>query len=161
MTNDGALYYTRKGYEEEKAKLEYLKGEKRDEIIKRIETARGFGDLSENAEYDEARKDQRENEAEIQRLEARLSNVIIYDENDLSCDSVQIGHFVTVKCLWNSKVVEYQLVGSAEANPLEGKISNAAPVGIAISGKKVGDVVDVTVPNGIRQYKILKIRTPD
>jgi len=161
MTEDGVVYLTKKKHDELKEKLAYLKGQKRDEIIRRIEISRGFGDLSENAEYDEARNEQRDNEADIIRLEAMLANVKLYDESDLSCDNVQLGNFVTVLCLWNNKSIDYQIVGSAEADPVNRKLSNASPVGSALIGKAVGDVVEVQVPAGVRQYKITDIRLPE
>ncbi|MBQ3893958.1 MAG: transcription elongation factor GreA, partial [Clostridia bacterium] len=150
-------------YAEEQAYLSYLKGEKKEEIVRRIEEARSRGDLSENAEYDEALNEQRDNEAEIARLTAKLSrdDIIFYDEGQLTNDEVRIGNFVKVECLWNGKVVDYQVVGSSEANPLEGKISNNSPVGSALIGKKIGDVVSVQVPAGVREYKVLDIRIPD
>ena len=140
-----------------------MKGEKKEEIVRRIEEARSRGDLSENAEYDEALNEQRDNEAEIARLTAKLSrdDIIFYDEGQLTNDEVRIGNFVKVECLWNGKVVDYQVVGSSEANPLEGKISNNSPVGSALIGKKLGDVVSVQVPAGVREYKVLDIRIPD
>ena len=163
MASDGPIYYTTKRYAEEQAYLSYLKGEKKEEIVRRIEEARSRGDLSENAEYDEALNEQRDNEAEIARLTAKLSrdDIIFYDEGQLTNDEVRIGNFVKVECLWTGKVVDYQVVGSSEANPLEGKISNNSPVGSALIGKKLGDVVSVQVPAGVREYKVLDIRIPD
>lgn len=161
MAEDGTIFITKKKYDEEKARLAYLKGQKRDEIIKRIETARGFGDLSENSEHDDAREAQRDNEAEIKRLEAMLANVVFYDESNLSDKEVQLGNFVTVLCLWNDKTVEYQIVGSLEADPLAHRISNVSPIGSALIGKGIGDTVEVNVPAGVREYKIIGIKLPE
>ena len=160
-TSDEPIYYTQKGFDEEQAYLDYLEGEKREEIVRRIEEARSRGDLSEHAEYDEARTEQRDNEAEIIRRHEKLRRAVIVGEENLTIDKVQIGNFVKVECLWNGKVVDYQVVGSAEANPLEGKISNVSPVGAALIGKGCGEVVPVEVPAGVREYKILEIRIPE
>ena len=159
---DGEKYYmSEKRFNELKEKLQYLKGAKREEIIRKIDTARGFGDLSENAEYDEARREQRENEADIIFNENLLENAVVYDTAGASNDKVQIGNFVSVLCMWNDKVIEYQIVGSIEADPLEHRISNASPIGAALMDKSVGDVVEVNVPAGIRKYQITGIRLPE
>lgn len=146
-----------KTFAEFKEKLAYLKGQKRDEIIHRIEFARGLGDLSENAEYDEARNEQRENEAEIERLDAILARADVYSLKDLKCEKAELGNIVSVLCKWNGKTIDYSLVGSVEADPLAHKISNASPLGQALFGKKVGDTVEVQVPAGTREYEITGI----
>ncbi len=147
---------TQKGYDEKLAHLSYLKGEKTQEILKRIDIARGFGDLSENSEYDEARQAQTDNNAEIARLEAILKNVEII-ESASSTDVVAMGHDVLLKSLWNNKETLYYIVGFAEVDPFKNYISNDTPLGAAILGKKVGDKVVVHAPKGDREYEILKI----
>ena len=159
--NDGKKQISREKFEEKQKELDYRKGEKRQEILNRKAFARSLGDLSENSELDQANSDQVENEAKIAELEEFLATAIIYDESNLSTDKVQLGNFVTVLCMWNNKVIDYQIVGSAEADPFNQKISNVSPVGQALVGKEVGDVVEVQVPSGTRQYKITDIRLPE
>ena len=131
------------------------------EIIKRIEIARGFGDLSENSEYDDAKREQQENEAEKHRIEEILKNYVLIDETDLNTDTVRLGQCVTLYDYDFEEEVEYYLVGSTEADPIAGKISNESPVGQAILGKKVDDIVEVETLDGVVRYKIVKIRIPD
>ncbi len=158
---EGKKYYMcQKTLDGLRDKIAYLKGAKREEIIRKIDTARGFGDLSENSEYDEARNEQRANEADIVDLENVLENAVVYDV-PTSTDSVQLGSYVSVLCMWNSKVIEYQIVGSIEADPLEHKTSHESPIGQALIEKKLGDTVEVEVPAGVRQYKITEIRLPE
>lgn len=154
-------HLTREGLKHYQEKLEYLKGEKTIEIIKRIEIARGFGDLSENSEYDDAKREQQENEAEKHRIEEILKNYILIDDNDLNTDMVRLGQCVTLYDFDFEEEVEYYLVGSTEADPLAGKISNESPVGAAILGKKVNDEVIVETLDGPVKYKIVSIRIPD
>ena len=154
-------HLTKEGLKHYQEKLEYLKGEKTIEIIKRIEIARGFGDLSENSEYDDAKREQQENEAEKHRIEEILKNYILIDEKDLDTDVVRLGQCVTLYDYDFEEEVEYYLVGSTEADPMAGKISNESPVGAAILGKKVEDVVVVETLDGPVKYKIVGIRIPD
>ena len=154
-------HLTREGLKHYQEKLEYLKGEKTTEIIKRIEIARGFGDLSENSEYDDAKREQQENEAEKHRIEEILKNYILIDENDLDTDVVRLGQCVTLYDYDFEEEVEYYLVGSTEADPMAGKISNESPVGAAILGKKVNDEVVVETLDGPVKYKVVSIRIPD
>ena len=151
---------TKEGLKHYQEKLEYLKGEKTMEIIKRIEIARGFGDLSENSEYDDAKREQQENEAEKHRIEEILKNYVLIDENDLNTDVVRLGQCITLYDFDFDEDVEYYLVGSTEADPLAGKISNESPVGQAILGKKLNDIVEVETLDGIAKYKIVNIRIP-
>ena len=153
-------HLTREGLKHYQEKLEYLKGEKTLEIIKRIEIARGFGDLSENSEYDDAKREQQENEAEKHRIEEILKNYILIDEKDLDTDIVRLGQCVTLYDYDFEEEVEYYLVGSTEADPMAGKISNESPVGAAILGKKVNDEVEVETLDGPVKYKIVSIRVP-
>ena len=154
-------HLTREGLKHYQEKLEYLKGEKTLEIIKRIEIARGFGDLSENSEYDDAKREQQENEAEKHRIEEILKNYILIDEKDLDTDIVRLGQCVTLYDYDFEEEVEYYLVGSTEADPMAGKISNESPVGAAILGKKVNDEVIVETLDGPIKYKIVSIRIPE
>lgn len=141
---------TKKGLEEKQAYLTYLKGEKTREIVQRIDIARGFGDLSENSEYDEARQAQTDNNQEIARLEALLKEVEI-----IKSSSYQL------KCLWNNKIVDYEVVGGAEADPFNNMISEDSPVGQALKNAKVGDKFTVRVPAGERSYEVLKASKED
>lgn len=154
-------HLTKEGLKHYQEKLEYLKGEKTIEIIKRIEIARGFGDLSENSEYDDAKREQQENEAEKHRIEEILKNYILIDEKDLDTDVVRLGQCVTLYDFDFEEEVEYYLVGSTEADPMAGKISNESPVGAAILGKKLEDEVVVETLDGPVKYKIVGIRIPD
>lgn len=153
-------HLTKEGLKHYQEKLEYLKGEKTMEIIKRIEIARGFGDLSENSEYDDAKREQQENEAEKHRIEEILKNYVLIDESDLDTDVVRLGQCVTLYDYDFEEEIEYYLVGSTEADPLAGKISNESPVGAAILGKKVNDEVEVETLDGPVKYKIVSIRVP-
>ncbi|MBS5843715.1 MAG: transcription elongation factor GreA [Clostridiales bacterium] len=160
MAEKKPTHLTKEGLKHYQEKLEYLKGEKTMEIIKRIEIARGFGDLSENSEYDDAKREQQENEAEKHRIEEILKNYVLIDENDLNTDVVRLGQCITLYDFDFDEDVEYYLVGSTEADPLAGKISNESPVGQAILGKKLNDIVEVETLDGIAKYKIVNIRIP-
>ena len=160
MAEKKPTHLTKEGLKHYQEKLEYLKGEKTMEIIKRIEIARGFGDLSENSEYDDAKREQQENEAEKHRIEEILKNYVLIDENDLNTDVVRLGQCITLYDFDFDEDVEYYLVGSTEADPLAGKISNESPDGQAILGKKLNDIVEVETLDGIAKYKIVNIRIP-
>lgn len=160
MAEKKPTHLTKEGLKHYQEKLEYLKGEKTMEIIKRIEVARGFGDLSENSEYDDAKREQQENEAEKHRIEEILNNYVLIDENDLNTDIVRLGQCITLYDFDFDEDVEYYLVGSTEADPLAGKISNESPVGQMILGKKLNDIVEVETLDGIAKYKIVNIRIP-
>lgn len=149
---------TQEGYNKLEEQLNYLKTEKRTEIAERIKTARGFGDLSENSEYDEAKSAQRENEEEIAELEQKIRNAKIIDEAEIDTKIVQIGNLVKLLDLEFNEEVEYTIVGSTEVNLAENKVSNVSPIGKALLGKKKGEVVDVDAPAGVIQYKILAIK---
>lgn len=152
------IYLTQEGYKEKEQRLEYLKSEKRQEVIEKLKTAREFGDLSENAEYDAARDEQRKLEAEIEMLEETLRVAKIVDVNSVKKDKVAVGCKVTLLDLEFDEEEEYSIVGSLEANPNAGMISNESPIGKAIIGKKKGDVVDIETPAGKIQMKIVAIR---
>lgn len=149
---------TQEGYNNLEKELEYLKTEKRVEIAERIKTALGFGDLSENSEYDEAKNAQAENEVKIAELENKLRYAKVIDEKDIDTKTVQIGNTVKLYDVEFDEEVEYTIVGSTEVNLAENKISNESPIGRALLGAKKGATVDVEAPAGIIQYKILSIK---
>ena len=138
--------------------LKKLMHEERPAVIKAIEEARAQGDISENAEYDEAKNEQAFVEGRILQLENMLKNASIIDESEASTEFVSIGSVVKVKDFEFDEEVEYSIVGSAEADPMNFKISNESPVGSSLVGKKVGDVVEVVVPDGVNKFEILDIR---
>ena len=148
---------TQEGYDNLEKELNYLKTEKRAEIAERIKVALGFGDLSENSEYDEAKTAQTENETKIAELESKLRHAKIIDEKDIDTKTVQIGNKVKVFDVEFKEEVEYTIVGSTEVNLLENKISNESPLGKALIGAKKGATVEVEAPEGIIQYNILSI----
>ena len=140
-------------------RYDYLLNVKRKEIINAIEIARGFGDLSENAEYTEARNDQAKNEAEITRLKALIENAEVVDESELSTDRVSVGITVRYENTDTGAQSEYGIVGAGadEADPDEGRISSESPIGAALLGKTVGDIVDVEIPRGTLHLRIVDI----
>ena len=142
-------------YEEE---LHDLKVVKRQEVAQKIKEAREQGDLSENAEYDAAKDEQRDIEARIEELEKILKNAEVVVEDEVDLDKINIGCIVKILDVEYSEELEYKIVGSTEANSLDGKISNESPVGRALLGKKAGETVDVETQAGVIQYKILDIR---
>jgi transcription elongation factor GreA len=146
------------GLEKLKEELQYLSTDKRREVAERIKEAREFGDISENSEYDDAKNEQAMLEARIAQLQERLRMATVVDPSDLSSDVVQVGSVVHVKDESTGKSQKYTIVGSAEANPSQLKLSNESPVGRALLGHKRNDVVSVQVPRGpARQLKITKI----
>jgi len=149
---------TQEGYANLEKELEYLKTEKRVEIAERIKVALGFGDLSENSEYDEAKNAQAENEVKIAELENKLRYAKVIDEKDIDTKTVQIGNTVKLHDIEFDEDVEYTIVGSTEVDLAENKISNESPIGRALLGAKKGATVEVDAPAGIIQYKILSIK---
>jgi transcription elongation factor GreA len=146
------------GLEKLKADLEYLQVEKRREVAERIKEAREFGDIMENSEYDDAKNEQAMLEARIAQLEEKLRSAMVIDSSELSTDQVRVGSVVHVKDEKTGKSVKYTIVGSAEANPADNKLSNESPVGKALLGHKRNEVVEVPVPRGPkRKLKITKI----
>lgn len=139
-------------------KLEHLKSVRRQEVAERIKQAIEFGDISENSEYEDAKNEQAFIEGEIITLEKMLRNAKIIDEGDIGTDTVTLGSTVMLEDMEFGDKLEYTIVGSAEADPTENKISNESPVGQAILGKKVGSIVEVNVPAGILKYEILGIK---
>lgn len=158
MSQSKKFIMTYEGVKKLEEELEYLKTVKRKEITEKIKVALGYGDLSENSEYDEAKNDQAFTEGKIMQLENMLKNAVVVDESEIPKDKVSVGTIVKVMDYEFDEEVEYTIVGSAEADPMNFKISNESPVGSALIGKKVGDVVDVTVPSGISKFEILEIR---
>ena len=149
---------TREGYEKLRQEIEHLSTEKRREVADRIRVAREFGDISENAEYDDSKNEQAMLEHRIATLEERLMAARVIDEGDVTSDVVSVGSRVRLKDMDANETVEYQIVGSAEANPAEQRLSNESPVGKAILGRKKGEVVEVAAPRGSLKYKILDIK---
>lgn len=148
---------TQEGLKKMEEELEYLKSVRRREIAARIKQAIDFGDISENSEYDEAKNEQAFVEGRIALLEEKLRNVKLIDEVDISTDVVSIGSKIRLKDLDTNEEFEYMIVGSAEANPIDYKISNESPVGNALLGKKKGSVVEISVPAGTIRYEIMDI----
>lgn len=148
---------TYEGLKKLEEELEQLRGPKRMEIKERIKVALSFGDISENSEYDEAKNEQAYVEGRIIQLETMLKNARVIDEEDVSTDKVTIGSKVRLLDMEYNDEIVYTIVGSTEANPAQFKISNESPVGAALMHKKKGNVVEVTVPDGILKFKILKI----
>ena len=149
---------TQEGYNNLEKELNYLRTEKRTEIADRIKIALGFGDLSENSEYDEAKNAQAENEVKIAELENKLRYAKIIDEKDIDTETVQVGNIVKVLDIEFDEKIEYTIVGSTEVNLAENKISNESPLGKALLGAKKNNVVEVEAPAGIMKYKILSIK---
>ena len=149
---------TQEGYDNLDKELNYLKTEKRTEIAERIKVALGFGDLSENSEYDEAKTAQAENEVKIAELENKLRHARIINEKEIDTDTVQIGNTVKVLDIEFDEEVEYTIVGSTEVDLLENKISNESPLGEALLGAKKKQTVEVNAPAGTMKYKILDIK---
>jgi transcription elongation factor GreA len=157
MSETKKFLMTYEGVKKLEDELEFLKTVKRKEITEKIKVALGYGDLSENSEYDEAKNDQAFTEGRILQLENMLRNAQVVDEEDLPKDVVAVGTTVKVKDYEFDEEVEYFIVGSAEADPMNFKISNESPVGAALIGKKVGEEIDVVVPGGTSKFKILSI----
>ena len=149
---------TQEGYDNLEKELNYLRTEKRTEIADRIKVALGFGDLSENSEYDEAKNAQAENEVKIAELENKLRYAKIIDEKDIDTETVQIGNIVKVLDMEFDEKIEYTIVGTTEVDLAENKISNESPLGRALLGAKKNNVVEVQAPAGIMKYKILSIK---
>ena len=158
MSQSKKFIMTYEGVKKLEEELEYLKTVKRKEITEKIKVALGYGDLSENSEYDEAKNDQAFTEGRIIQLENMLKNAVVVDESEIPKDKVSVGSIVKVMDYEFDEEVEYTMVGSAEAGPMNFKISNESPVGSALLGKKVGDVVEVAVPNGVSKFEVLEIR---
>ncbi|GAA0117170.1 transcription elongation factor GreA [Clostridium senegalense] len=158
MSDTKKYVMTYEGVKKLEEELEFLKTVKRKEITEKIKVALGYGDLSENSEYDEAKNEQAFVEGRIIQLENMLRNASVVDESELDNDIVSVGSIVRVKDFQFDEEVEFAIVGSAEADPMENKISNESPVGSALIGKGVGDVVEAIIPDGTSKYEIIEIR---
>lgn len=145
------------GYKNLEKELEYLVTVKRAEVAQKLKEARSFGDLSENAEYDEAKNEQAILESQIQEMEATIANAVVVDESELSDDEVGVGSIVTLRDLELEKDMTVQIVGSTEADHKKNKISEDAPIGVAALKKKVGDIIEVEAPVGTIKMEILAI----
>ncbi|MBI4171239.1 MAG: transcription elongation factor GreA [Actinobacteria bacterium] len=152
------IILTAEGYEKLKEEIELLRNDKRRDIAERIRVAREFGDIAENAEYDDAKNAQAMLEHKIMLLEERLLHARVIDAGDVDTSVVSIGSRVRLKDMDANETVEYHIVGSAEANPAEHKLSNESPVGRAIIGHKKGETVEVSAPRGSLKFKILDIK---
>ena len=155
--NNKEILLTEEGYKKMEAELEKLKTETRAEIAERIKVALGFGDLSENSEYDEAKNAQAENEDKIVELEAKLRFAKIIDDSEIDTKKVQVGNTVKVLDMEFDEEVEYTIVGTTEADITQNKISIESPIGSALLGAKKNQIVEVQVPAGVSKYKILSI----
>ena len=148
MSNKKQMLYTPEGFKVLTDELDYLKTVRREEIKEAIAVAKGFGDLSENAEYDEARNDQAKTEARIKELEELVANAVIVDETKIDANVVSLGSAVTVYDVEEDEDITYNIVGSNEVNPVERKISDQSPIGKALMGQKKGAKVVVELPHG-------------
>ena len=157
MEENKEVLLTQEGFDKLEQELENLKTVKRVEIAERIKVALGFGDLSENSEYDEAKNAQAENETKIAELENKIRYAKIIDESEIDTKTVQVGNTVKLLGLEFDEEVSYTIVGSTEVDIAQNKISNESPIGSAILGAKKNQVVEVQAPAGVMQYKVLSI----
>ena len=157
MDENKAVLLTQEGFDNLEKELEYLKTEKRAEVAERIKTALGFGDLSENSEYDEAKTAQAENEAKIADLENKIRYAKIIDEAEIDTKTVQVGNVVKVLDMEFEEEETYTIVGSTEVDLAQNRISNESPIGAALLGAKKNQVVEVDAPAGVIKYKVLSI----
>ena len=158
MEENKAVLLTQEGYEKLEKELDYLRTEKRAEVAERIKVALGYGDLSENSEYDEAKNAQAENEAKIADLENKIRYAKIIDESEIDTKTVQVGNVVKVLDMEFEEEEIYTIVGSTEVDLSQNKISNESPIGKALLGAKKNQVVEVQAPSGVMKYKILSIK---
>ena len=148
---------TQEGLKNLEEELDYLKTVRRKDVAEKIKVALSFGDLSENSEYDEAKNEQAMLEAKIADIEIRLKNVKLIDESEISTSTVHIGSKIKVKDLELDEICEYKIVGSSEADPTNGRISDESPVGMGLLGHEVGEKIDIDTPVGIVAYEIVEI----
>lgn len=151
------LFNTEAGLRALKEELDYLKNTKRNEVKENLALARSFGDLSENSEYDEAKNEQSKVESRISELEQIILHTVVVEESALDHSTIHLGSTVVIVEMATGKEKKYAIVGSNEANPLEGRISDRSPIGSAILGKKAGDEVVVAAPKGDKKYKIIEV----
>ena len=152
------ILLTQEGYDNLEKQLEYLKTEKRAEISERIKVALGFGDLSENSEYDEAKNAQADNEIKIVDLENKLRYAKIIDESEIDTKTIQVGNTVRILDLEFDEELEYTIVGSTEVDLTKNRISNVSPIGAALIGAKKNEIVEANTPGGVAKYKVLDIK---
>ena len=157
MSKAKQMLYTQEGYQALVDELEYLKGTKRQQVKEDIATARSFGDLSENSEYDEARNEQAKVEARITELEQLILNAVIVDESKMDTSIVNVGSTVKVHDEEFDEDIDYSIVGSNEVDPLQNKISDMSPIGRALIGKRAGDKISVETPGGVVHLEILEV----
>lgn len=157
MDQSKMIKYTKDGYQAMVDELAYLKGVKLEEVKISIAEARSFGDLSENSEYDEAKNEQAKVVSRIAELEGLIEHAVIIDEAELKADVVNLGSTVKVLDMEEDEELEYSLVGTNEANPMLGRISDRSPIGSAMIGATVGDIITVSTPNGEMKFKILSV----
>lgn len=158
---DREVILTEEGHRMLKEEIELLSTVKLREVAERIKTAREFGDISENSEYDDAKNEQAQIHARIQQLEQKLRNARVVDTEHLDNQTVSIGHRVTLKNTKSKETVEYSIVGSAEADPKNRRLSNESPVGKAVLGRKKGEKFTVPAPRGSLEYQIVTIEPDD
>ena len=158
MAEEKTTILTESGLKKLEEQLDYLISVRRNEVSEQIATARGFGDLSENAEYDEAKKEQAKVEAEITRLQNTIRTATVVADDEITTEKVSIGTIVKVKDMDEGDTVEYAIVGANEADPFENRISVDSPVGQGLLGAKKNHTVSIVVPNGTIRYKVLSIR---
>lgn len=158
MAEEKGTILTESGLQKLKEQLDFLVSVRRNEISEQIAIARGFGDLSENAEYDEAKKEQAKVEEEITRLQQTIRTATVVADDEITTERVSIGTVVKVKDMEDGETYEYAIVGANEADPYEDKISNESPVGAALLGGKRNQVVTIEVPAGTLKYKIMSIK---
>ena len=158
MADEKRNIMTEEGLRKLQEQLDFLVGVRRNEVAHKIEVARGFGDLIENAEYDEAKKEQGQLEEEIARLTKVISTAVVVADNEISTDKVSVGTTVKVQDVDSGDVYEYAIVGAEEADPYEDKISNESPVGAGLMGAAKGQTVEIEVPMGLLRYKVLDIK---
>ncbi|KGX84722.1 transcription elongation factor GreA [Pontibacillus marinus] len=157
MAEDKSYYMTQEGKEKLEEELHYLKTEKRQEVVERIKIARGFGDLSENSEYDAAKDEQAFVESRISHVENMIRNAVIIENDTGNKNEVQLGKSVTFQEIPDGDEETYTIVGSAEADPFEGKISNESPMAKSLIGREIGEEVTVATPGGDIDVKIMKV----
>lgn len=158
MADEKRNVMTEEGMRKLQEQLDYLVGTRRNEIAHQIEVARGFGDLSENAEYTEAKNDQAKLEEEIARLTQTINTAVVVSESEISTDKVSVGTTVVIEDLEDGEKYTYAIVGASEADPYQDKISNESPVGAGLLGASVGDVREIEIPMGTVSYKVIDIR---
>ena len=158
MAEGNGTILTESGKKKLEEQLDYLISVRRNEVSEQIAVARGFGDLSENAEYDEAKKEQAKVEEEINRIQFTIRNATIVADDEITTERVSIGTSVKVKDLDEDETYEYAIVGANEADPMEDKISNESPVGAGLLGAKRNQTVTIMIPAGQIRYKVLSIK---